>query len=696
MKQVLWLVSGLLLAIMLIVSVSAFIQANREELNLSADLQYRTRILADSLSESTETPLSVHATTSIERIVDRIANNERVVGLGVFDNGGRLIASSKDFPETALHDHLIVSSMDSDTPSGEFTRTAGGRTYLFAEPLHTDDRVIGDLVVIQNASYIDDAVFGIWRDNLFPLLLLLVLVGGALYVLVRWVFFQPLTNLTELIRALRRGEMVEDGTAPADSFLAPLTSEITKISATLRQARYAAQEEARMRLEKLDSPWTAERLKEFMHAYLRDRPIFVVSNSEPYIHTKGKNGKNGKDGIEWSVPAGGVVTALEPVMEACGGMWIARASGNADADVVDKEHKLMVPPDEPKYTLKRVFLSAEEVKGYYDGFSNEALWPLCHLAHVRPIFRAEDWHEYRKVNGLFAHNLLQEIRHIERPLILVQDYHLALLPALIKKSRPDAQVALFWHIPWPSAEQFSICPWSTDVLEGMLGADLIGFHTQQNCNDFMETVAKELESRIDYEHFSITRAEHETRIRPFPISIAFSSDEAEPEEPDRTLLDTLGVESEYVGLGVDRLDYTKGILERFKGIEFFLNAHPEYRGRFTFLQIGAPTRESIPKYQEYAAEVEAEAERINKAFGTNEWRPIVFERKRYSREELVPLYRAAHVCLVTSLHDGMNLVSKEYPAARNLQKLAALAHGGKYRYTRPVGEVPERSNGAHC
>jgi trehalose 6-phosphate synthase len=203
------------------------------------------------------------------------------------------------------------------------------------------------------------------------------------------------------------------------------------------------------------------------------------------------------------------------------------------------------------------------------------------------------------------------------------------------------------------------------VLEGMLGADLIGFHTQQNCNDFMETVAKELESRIDYEHFSITRAEHETRIRPFPISIAFSSDEAEPEEPDRTLLDTLGVESEYVGLGVDRLDYTKGILERFKGIEFFLNAHPEYRGRFTFLQIGAPTRESIPKYQEYAAEVEAEAERINKAFGTNEWRPIVFERKRYSREELVPLYRAAHVCLVTSLHDGMNLVSKEYPAARN-------------------------------
>jgi trehalose 6-phosphate synthase len=237
--------------------------------------------------------------------------------------------------------------------------------------------------------------------------------------------------------------------------------EISKMSKSLLSARIAASQEARMRLEKIDSSWTDERLKEFIKVYLNDRQIFVVSNREPYIH------KNIKNKIEYLVPASGMVTALEPIMEACGGLWIAHGSGDADKSMVDADDKLMVPPDEEKYTLKRIWLTDKEKKGYYVGFSNEALWPLCHLAHTRPIFRKEDWDEYRKVNGKFAQSLLTEIKNVQRPVVLVQDYHLALLAGMIKKSRPDAEVGLFWHIPWPSAENFNICPWRKEILEGI-------------------------------------------------------------------------------------------------------------------------------------------------------------------------------------------------------------------------------------
>jgi len=231
---------------------------------------------------------------------------------------------------------------------------------------------------------------------------------------------------------------------------------------------------------------------------------------------------------------------------------------------------------------------------------------------------------------------------------------------MIKKSRPDAHVAMFWHIPWPSAAQFSICPWRKELLEGMLGADLIGFHTQQYCNNFTDTVGNEIESRIDYDQFSIMRSDHRSYIKAFPISIAFSGNDAASAGADRKSLDALGVSTEFVGIGVDRLDYTKGILERFKGIEFFLDNNPEYRERFSFLQIASPTRESVEKYREYALAVIAEAERINKRIGTRSWRPIVLEHRKYSHEEILPLYRNSNVCLVTSLHDGMNLVAKDF------------------------------------
>lgn len=656
MKQVLLITAGVVLAVSLIVGFFAMNQANQAQLELTSRLQSRSQVLADSLAESVEPAYNTRATSTVQRIIDRFVSSERLAGLSVFDSSGALAAGSLNMP-LPKDGKLVTTTMDSDESGGDFVRRTDGTYYVHIIPLHENERVVGALAVAQNATYIDESIRDVWRDNIIRLLFQILIFAAAVFVLVRWVFSHAIARMVESLQAVRKGDSDAD-TEPSSSFFKPLVGEISKVTTSLRQARFAASEEARMRLEKLDSPWTAERLKEFIKAYLKNRPIFVISNGEPYVNTRVKGE------IKWTTPAGGVITAIEPVMEACGGTWIAHGSGAADRETADASGNLRVPHEEPKYTLKRVWISPKDANGYYNGFSNEALWPLCHMAHVRPQFRKEDWVAYRKVNGLFAKTLLSEIRHIEHPIVLVQDYHLALVPALIKKSRPDAQVAMFWHIPWPSAAQFNICPWRKEILEGMLGADLMGFHTQQNCNNFMDTVASEVESRIDYEHFSIFREAHRTFVKPFPISIAFPGNAEPSETPDRGILDRLGIRSERLILGVDRLDYTKGIPERFKGLEFLLDAHPEYRGTTTLLQIGSPTRESVGMFREYAERVVAESERINAKFGTNDWKPIVLERRSYSHEELRNLYQLADVCLVTSLHDGMNLVAKEFAAAR--------------------------------
>ncbi|PIR84109.1 trehalose-6-phosphate synthase [Candidatus Kaiserbacteria bacterium CG10_big_fil_rev_8_21_14_0_10_51_14] len=657
MRQVLLITAGVVLAVSLIVGLFALNQVNQEQLELTSRMQSRSQVLAESLSESIEPSYNARATNTVQRIIDRFVSSERLAGLAVFDNAGNAFAISKDLPlpENGI---LVSTVMDSDEAHGEFVRQDGETYYVHVTPLHKEQRVIGALAVAQNATYIDESIADIWRDNLVRLLFQVIIFAGAIFILVRWVFHRSISKMVESLQSVRKGEAKVDA-VPNSSFFKPLAGELSKVTSSLHQARRAASEEARMRLEKIDSPWTAERLKEFIKAYLKDRPIFVLSHGEPYVATKVKNE------IEWRVPAGGVITAIEPVMEACGGTWIAYGGGNADKETADAQGKLKVPPDEPRYTLKRVWLTPKEFNGYYNGFSNDALWPLCHMAHVRPQFRKENWGEYRKVNGLFAKTLLEEIRNIERPIVLVQDYHLALVPALIKKSRPDAQVALFWHIPWPSAAQFNICPWRKEILEGMLGADLIGFQTQQYCNNFIDTVANEIESRIDLEQFAVFHEDHRTFVKPFPVSIAYPGSAEANEEPNRTVLEALGIQSKHVLLGVDRLDYIKGIPERFKGLEFLLEAHPEYRGNITFLQIASPTRESVEKYREYAEHVVSEAERINEKFGTREWKPIVLERRSYSHAELRQLYQLADVCLVTSLHDGMNLVAKEFAAARS-------------------------------
>jgi alpha,alpha-trehalose-phosphate synthase [UDP-forming] len=656
MRQVLLITGGAVLAVSVIFGIFAINQVRDQKIELTSRLESRSQVLAESLAESVEPPFVAGAIKTVQRIVDRFVSNERLAGLGVFENTGAPVATSVELPLPA-DSSFITDTMDRNEPHGDYVYRGGVTYYVYALPLHDGDRVLGALVVVQNATYIDDNIGAIWKDNAIRLLSQILLIAIAIFVLVRWVFFRSVSKLTEFLQAVRRGEVDIDQIDNV-SFLKPLSGEISKVTKSLRQARIAASEEARMRFEKLDSPWTAERLKEFIKAYRKDRPMYVLSNREPYVHSKVKNK------IEWSVPAGGVITALEPVMDACGGTWIAHGSGNADQETVDKNDKIKVPPDEPKYSLKRVWLSEKEVKGYYTGFSNEALWPLCLMAHTRPIFRTEDWMEYKSVNAKFAKILLDEIRHEERPIVLVQDYHLALVPEMIKKSRPDALVALFWHIPWPSAAQFNICPWRKEILRGMLGADLVGFHTQQYCNNFIDTVANEIESRIDHEMFSVFCAGHQTSIKPFPISIAFPGN-GETHPTDKSVLQALGVRGAHLMLGVDRLDYTKGILERFKGVEFLLDRFPQYRGAATLLQIAAPTRESVEKYREYAELVTAEAERVNEKFATKSWKPIVLEKRHYSHDELSNLYRLADVCLITSLHDGMNLVAKEYAAARD-------------------------------
>ncbi len=660
MRQIALIIGIVVISVSAVVLGFTFFQVQSARADLVADLQYRTHLLADGLKESIEPSFANYSTSTLQGIIDRFANRERLVGLALYDTSGILIAASEGLSEETIgRSPVLTRVVEMDEAEGGFTSSDQGEIYFFAQPLHQGGSVAGLFVVVQKASYINESILSIWQESALHILVQVVVFSAVVILLIWWLFFRHLRKLADQVRSARQGKggmlLPPDDTG----FFSSLASEISKMSSSLRQARSAASEEARMRLEKVDSPWTQERLQEFIKMHLHGRPIYVVSSREPYVHEK-----EGRKEISWRVPASGLVTALEPVMVACGGTWIAEGSGNADKQTADKEGKLRVPPDDPKYTLKRVWLSKEDAG--HARLSNEALWPLAHMAHTRPVFRQEDWMAYKRVNAKFAKELLKEIQTVPRPLILVQDFHFTLLPKMIKAARPDAEVALFWHIPWPSAELFSICPWRREILEGMLGADVVGFHTQQYCNNFMDTVAKVIEARVDFEQFSITRGGHISEIKPFPISIAFTNgEEPEREKPDRLVLQEFGVQTEFLGLGVDRLDYTKGILERFKAIEFLFDLHPEYLEKFTFLQIAPRSRAHLEQYQKYGESVIKEAERINKRFARGDWKPIVLEMRHFAHRELRILYRLADVCLVTALHDGMNLVAKEFVAARS-------------------------------
>jgi len=467
--------------------------------------------------------------------------------------------------------------------------------------------------------------------------------------------------LARWIRDLRTQERPpEEEALPRLGPLLPVVREAARMARDLWEAREAAEEEARLRIAG-ESRWTPERLKGHVRLILRDRPFLVIANREPYSHIR----EGGK--IKCVTPASGLVTAVEPILQACGGTWIASASGDADRETSDERGRLRVPPDAPAYTLKRVWLTEEEEEGYYYGFSNEGLWPLCHIAHTRPVFRSEDWEQYKKVNQKFADAALEELSGSEEPFVLIQDYHYALLPRMIREKRPDAKIALFWHIPWPNPEAFGICPWGKEILHGMLGADLLGFHIQFHCNNFLDTVDRLLESRIDLEQFAVDRAGRRTLVKPFPIGIA---PRRHPPAKDlasarQEIMKKLGVQVDHLGVGVDRIDYTKGISERFRAIARFLEKYPEYREKLAFVELAAPSRTSIKSYSDLGTELEQEVEQINQRFQTKAWKPILFLKEQHSREEVDLYYRAADFCLITSLHDGMNLVAKEFAGSRS-------------------------------
>jgi trehalose 6-phosphate synthase len=520
----------------------------------------------------------------------------------------------------------------------------------------------GALAIFHDAAYIRLQTDSLWRQALWGVGVQTALIVSITLLTIRWGVGRPLRKMAQWLHAMRVGDKSETPELETRGDFGPLTHEVTRLASSLAAARAAAEEEARLR-DSAQATWTTERLRIFVNGRLDGNRLFVVSNREPYEHL------HGAQGLECRRPASGLVSALEPVLRACDGTWVAQGTGDADRETVDAFDRVRVPPDQEQYTLRRVWLSKEEEHGFYLGFSNEGLWPLCHIAHTRPLFRSADWEHYREVNGRFAEVVLEEIAGETHPVVLVQDYHFALLPRLIKQRRPDARVAIFWHIPWPNPEAFGICPWQSELLEGLLGADLIGFHIQAHCNNFLDTVDRTLETRIQREHSTVNRNGHHTVVQPYPISVstelAGDLERSKPyllERPE--LLARHQVRASFMGIGVDRIDYTKGIPERFRGIEAFLEKCPVYRKEFTFVQIGSPSRTQIDRYHDLMGEVEREAERINRRFQTTEWRPIVLLNRQHSHEEILPYYRRADFCMVTSLHDGMNLVAKEFVASR--------------------------------
>ncbi|HMH49381.1 MAG TPA: trehalose-6-phosphate synthase [Candidatus Acidoferrum sp.] len=653
MRLLVRLLGGISLAVILVTAGFAFLEVRQERIRLEKDLYRRAVLVADAAREASERLVVRGARTGYDRILARFARPDR--GIAIYDEFAGVIAAT---PDVKAHlgplSPVITGVISGGGTARQFARIGGHTVWMHVVPLERDDKPAGAVAVFLDADYLGSREWDLWQRTGVQLGVLILVLTLITWLLIRWTVTRPIARIAEWTKRLKSGEPVAPPPAADASLFGPLAGEVTGLARTLVRVRAVAEQEARLRLLG-EHVWTEERLKQFVQMRFGTRPVFVVSNREPVSHVfEGKR-------IAEMRPASGLVSALEPIMVACGGVWVAHGSGDADRAAGER---VGLPSDDPSYTLRRIWLSAEEEAGYYYGFANEGLWPLCHIVHERPQFRAVDWEHYRAVNQRFADALLEEMEKAEAPIVLVQDYHFALLPRMIKQQRPDARVALFWHIPWPNVEAFGICPWQEDILLGMLGADLIGFHTQIHCNNFLETVERTIEARVEWDDFAAVRGQRTTHVLPFPISIA-ADEELDGRLPSReALLAQLGVGAEFVGVGVERLDYTKGLPERLAAIRRFFERWPEYRGRVVFVQIASPSRSRIERYQRLQREVNEAVRRINDDLGTRGWRPIVYRERHHDRHEIAAYYRHADFCMVTALHDGMNLVAKEYVAAR--------------------------------
>jgi len=620
------------------------------------DLDTRSTMIANAIEEPLEKELASGSPARVAAFFTRVSQDERFYAVGYCASPDSKLLATPSVPA-----EIRCKDLGRWTDSGDhLLKSPQGPLHVAVKPVASEANPAGRLVLVQDMSFIGRRSEET-RRYLFYFFLGLAAAVSLITVIIAQLSWRGWVAGTQ---ALLRGEGLLRqplAAAPPAADIKPPKPEFRPIARDLQRLINELEAEHRARDESQVN-WTPDTLRAILHGDLRGEDVIVVSNREPYIHQR--RGER----IEVQRPASGLVTALEPVMRACSGVWIATGSGSADRDVVDAHDRVAVPPERPAYQLRRVWLSAEEEAGYYYGFANEGLWPLCHIAHVRPTFRSGDWAHYLAANRRFADAVVSEAK-TENPIVLVQDYHFALLPRMIHEQLPDATVITFWHIPWPNPESFAICPWAADILAGLLGSSILGFHTQFHCNNFVDTVDRLVEARVDRESFTVSQGGKRTAVRRYPISIAWPPTEEMIGKPvadcRREVRERNGLPPEQsIGIGVDRLDYTKGIIERCLAVERLLELNPHWVGRFTFIQIAAPSRSSIDEYRNHEAAVRALVARINERF-PGPAPAILLKVEHHDPPQVYEYYRAAEVCFVSSLHDGMNLVAKEFVASRD-------------------------------
>jgi len=612
------------------------------------DLDMRSNLIADTVQEPLSNLILTGSTPRIVTLFNRLLRDERLYAVGLcLQRRGEPVATP-NFPRD-----IDCSQLGRFTPPGEHVLQAStGPLHIAVVDVDSESAPEARLVLVHDMSFVARRS----EETRRYLFYFFVALSGAIALITVVIAQLSWRGWVQGLRALLRGEGIlrPSGTATAPE-LRPIARDLKDLIRDLeRQYRP---------LDGSQRIWDQDALRATLRSEFHSNDVIVVSNREPYIHVRSPGG------VRIQRPASGLVTALEPVMRACSGTWIAHGSGSADRDTVDRHDRVAVPPDRPIYQVRRIWMTKEEEEGYYAGFANEGLWPLCHIAHVRPTFRSSDFEHYRTVNTRFADAVVAEAR-TKDPIVLVQDYHFALLPRLIRDRLPDATIITFWHIPWPNPEAFAICPWRNELLDGLLGSSIIGFHTQFHCNNFLDTVDRLVEARVDREAFTVSCRGQATAIHRYPISIEWPPEPLAAQgtiaEARRAVRTRLGLPSDHrVGIGIDRLDYTKGIIERFNAVARLLELEPQWAGRFSFVQIAAPTRGAIGDYRDYAVRVQSRADEINARYPGARHPPIILLAEHHDPVAVYEYHRAADFCFVSSLHDGMNLVAKEFVAARD-------------------------------
>ena len=611
------------------------------------DLDIRSSLIASTVEEPLAALIDRNAAGDIASLFNRLLRDERLYAIGLCLPGRKEALATRTFP-TEIRCATVGTSMDA---AERLIHTAHGALHLSVRSVAAGEDATAKLVLVHDMSFIERRSTET-RRYLFYFFVVLGLCVALITVVIAQLSWR---GWVQGLRALLRGEgILRPATAPPPE-LRPIQRDLKELIRDLeRQYRP---------LDGSQRIWDQQALRATLRSELHGEDVIVVSNREPYIHVRDAGG------IRVQRPASGLVTALEPVMRACSGTWIAHGSGSADRETVDRHDRVAVPPGDPRYRIRRLWMTAEEEQGYYAGFANEGIWPLCHNAHVRPTFRAADYAYYKKINQRFADAVVDESR-TRNPVVLVQDYHFALLPRMIRAQLPEATIITFWHIPWPNPEAFAICPFGEELLDGLLGSSILGFHTQFHCNNFLDTVDRMIEARVDREAFTITRGGETTAVHRYPISIEWPPAPlagcASIADCRRDVRTRLGLPVDHrLGVGIDRFDYTKGILERFRAVERLLELNPRWAGQFTFVQIAAPTRGMIDDYRDYSDRVRALAASINARFPDAAAPPIILLAEHHEPEDVYRFHRAADLCFVSSLHDGMNLVAKEFVAARD-------------------------------